>query len=548
MRNYSAAKAKKSVTSRSKWASLNPGRTFIYFLLFSLCLSAACGSKPTDPRTTIPADSLIYLEAADLGKVIDAVTSNASFQQASKTKPDTAALRGIKVSVAVTGFQASEEALSGENVVMNFRPRFVAVAETNLWNYQALRFADEKLGEFINDVYGGEVELATVEKHGGTYFTWTSRDGRKAYALVRGSVIFFGNDETAIENCVAVMNNGESIAKNPAVSALPPTSLASGYISSEGIAQAANIAGVSFAMGAAEEGEVKSFIARVLPEVVRNSVTDATWVSNLSENGRIEDRFTFTLAADTAKVLGETIVPAGESGADLSRFVPPEFVSTTRYSLKDAQIAWRSAVLTARTKTDQVSGGLLTAFSSSLFEPYGIEEPELFLSSVGSALQTVRFDSDGEESAVIAAIRDLDRLKQSAARELNFAKPPAKFENADIWRSEDNELAAAVLDGRIIIIGENGSVEKCLAAYRAGQTGRAADRQIPTSDAAVVTIGTDTDADARLVKAMGEPKEGHAALTQTYITETRFNQKGIERRTTSDFGLIGTLLAQVARD
>ena len=521
-------------------------RLCVYALIL---FSISCGSKPTDPRTVIPADSLVYLETSDLGKVLDAITSNPKFQQLATTKPDTLALNGIRLSIAVTGFQTSEEAVSEENAVLNFKPHFVAVAETNAWNYQAMGFAENKLGEFINDIYGGEIELVTTDKNGGKYFTWTARDGRKAFALVRGSLILFGNDESSIEKCVAVQSGeAESIAKNAKVSAFASDSLASGYVSKDGVGQIANIAGLSFASSASEEGEVKSFIARVLPAVVRNSVTEAAWTSRRQEKGQVEDNYTFSLSEDTARILGETIVPGPDADPDLNRFIPKEFVSTTRYNLKDAQIAWRSLLLTAQSKTDLVSGNLLTAFSSSLFEPYGVEDAEMFLSAVGSALQTVRFDADGEDVAAMVRIRDLEKVKRSLAKELNISKPAARFENAELWRSEDGELAAGIVEGRLVI-GESGSVEKCLRARNNGENlvTIAANGRILASNAAVLTTGDDTDNNAVLIKILSERKDS-TPLVQTYVIETRFNQKGIERKTVSDFGLIGRIIERMSSD
>lgn len=533
-----------------------------FFLSLCLCasvvISLSCGSKPTDPRSVIPADSLVYLETTDLGKVLDAITSNPSFQQLAKTKSDTSALNGIKLSIAVTGFQTSEEAVSEENAVLNFKPRFVAVAETNAWNYQALSFAENKLGEFVNDIYDGEIELLTTDKHNGKYFTWTARDGRKAFALVRGSLIFFGNDESAIDNCVNVMNGvAESIAKNATVSAFVQDSLASGYVSKDGVAQIANIAGVSLAMGASEENEVKSFIARVLPEIVRNSATEVTWTASKADDARLTDRYSVSLTRETAKVLGESIVPGTKADSELDQFLLRDVASTTRYNLKDPQIAWRGVLLTARTKTDEVSGSLLSAFSSSLFEPYGIEDPELFLSSVEGVMQTVAFGDDSDDVAVIARVKDLDKLKRALAKELDLSKPmisvrtkpPHRFEN--IWRSDDGELAAALsMERDTIIIGDAESVSRCIGYYGTIENLPAGfDRDaLQASTAAITTAGTQSDSNARLVALLAGRKVDNVPLIQTYITETRFNQNGIERRTISDFGLIGMIIAQLDAD
>lgn len=520
-------------------------------LCVSVVIGLSCGSKPTDPRTVIPADSLVYLESSDVGRVLDAITSNPIFQQLAKTKPDTSALNGIRLSVAVTGFQTSEEAEGESGSVLDFRPRFVAVAETNAWNYQALSFAENKLGEFVNDVYGGEVELVTIDKHGGSYFTWTAKDGRKAFALVRGSLVLFGNDESAIDNCVNVMNGGaENIERNPKVSAFAADSLASGYVSKDGVDQIANIAGVSLASGAGEEAEVKSFIARVLPDIARNSMTEMTWQARRAENGRIEDSYTFSLTPDTARVLSESIVPGGRAESDLGAFIPREFVSATRYDLKNAQVAWRSVLLTARTKTDQVSGNLLAAFSSSLFEPYGIEDPELFFRGVWGPIQTIRFDADGDEVVVIARIEDPEAVRMAVAKELGITKFPFFDLNGPPWApkrigsSADGDLAAAS-NGYVIIVGDAASVDRCIAAsaIAVADTG-----PLQTSTAAAATIGTEADPRAGLIAVLADRKDDTTPLIQNYFSETRFSQNGIERRTVSDFGLIGMIIERIDPD
>lgn len=521
-----------------------------HFLTLCLCVSAvislSCGSKPTDPRTVIPADSLVYLETADLGQVLDAITSNNKFQRLAKTQPDTSALNGIRLSIAVTGFQTDEHEAEG-GAVLDFKPRFVAVAETNAWNYQALGFAERKLGEFVNDIYGGEVELITSDKHNGKYFTWTAKGGRKAFALVRGSLILFGNDETAIDNCVNVMNGGaDSMAKNDTVSEFPTDALASGYVSEEGVAQIANIAGVSLAVGAGEAAEVKSFVARIVPEIVRNSVTEVTWTARRIENGGIEDSYLFATDLEVARALSESIAPAAEADLELSRFVPVDTVSTTRYNLTDPRIAWRGVLLTAAIKTDPASADLLRAFSPSLFEPYGIEEPEVFLGAVGGSLATVRFDAEGDEVAVAARIKDLAKLKQSVAKELDLSKPPVKFEGADLWRSKDGELAAAIVENTIVI-GEATSVEKCLSARAAGRTfvELSDNTTIEKSKAAIITFARDPTADAQVVSAVSELKSDADQRIEHYTVESRFNLKGVERRTVSWFGLIGSMIERL---
>ena len=381
-------------------------------------------------------------------------------------------------------------------------------------------------------------------RNDGKFYVWTAQDGRKAYALQQGSLVFFGNDETSIERCQAVKRGeAESIAKNPKIT--DGDRLAFGYISPEGVGQIANIAGISLAMGASEEDEVKSFVARVLPEMLRNAVKEVTWTASTNDKG-IEDKVVVALDDESAKVFGETLVPAQAGESRLADLVPLSAASSTRYVLRDPQIAWRSIVLTARKKTDETSGRLIAAFSGSLFESYGIEDPELFLSAVGSQLVTVKLAADSEDAAVIATVKDASKIRGSIAKEISFARAPGKQFGAEMWKSEDGELAAAFVDDRIIA-GDAEIVLKCLEAKQAGGNAVLA-QQFAESDAVAATVVNETDSFGKLIDVLAERKNENEQLAAQYKTETRFNKNGIERRTISDFGLIGWIIEHLAQE
>jgi hypothetical protein len=529
---------------------LSPFKIALRLCIFTLIIcSLSCGTKPTDLRAFIPTDALVYLETNDLGGALRSVTENEAFKAAAKTQPDFSALAGMKLAVAVTGFETKEQQVTEENSVLNFKPRFVAVAETNGWNYQALSFTENKLGEFINETYGGEVALETSDKHSGKYFVWTAQDGRKAYALVRGSLIFFGNDESAIEKCLAV-SRGETdgIAKNPKIIALPADSLASGYVSTDGIAQISNIAAISMAKTSSEESEVQSFIARVLPELLRNTVTDMSWTSTKTQWG-IDDKYDIGLNPDVAKVANETLTAENFQEYDFAEFVPLEFVSATRYNLIDPRLAWRSVLLTVQSKTDSLSGKLIADFSSSFFEPYAIEDAELFLKSIDERVMTVKYDADGENAVAIASVKNASDLKKSIAKEINLAVPQEKQGEADIWRSGDGELAVA-FTGNIVIVGDADTVGKCLTAKQSGENITKIERfkRFEITTASAITIANEIDPAAAIVDTLGERKDETAPLSQRSFTATWFDEQGMHRATLSSFGMIGSIIAQLGKE
>jgi hypothetical protein len=506
----------------------------------------SCSTKPVDPRSVMPADALVYLETKGLGQTIGAITESDKYQAAAKTKPDLYYLNDIELAIAVTGFETSQQAVTEESSILRLQPRFVAAAETRLWNFQAIKFTEEKLGSFINDLYGGEVLLETSDKHGGKYFVWTSEDGRKAYGLVIGSLIYFGNDQSALEKCLAVQRGeAESISKNSKVT--DGERIGFGYISPDGIAQISNLAGIALAKQAGEDAQVQSFVARVLPELLRNSVREMTWTATKGVDG-IVDRYDIGTTPETSTIFSETITPGQGKAEVILPFLHHEYESVTRYSLSDARIAWRSLLLTAQKATDTMSGNLILAFSESLFEPYGVDNSELFLSSVGPQIITARYDGESEKQVVIGEVKDLESLKRSVAAELAVNDPAKRISDADVWRSDDGDIALVLVDGKVIL-GDAESALKCLESYRKDSTQQKIQESLTglsASNSVAVTTGFDTEIAGYIADVISERKHPKENIRTAYITETRINRRGIERITVSDFGLIGTIIAQFA--
>ena len=530
--------------AQKKLATNYPNSTkgFLLGLIATVLFFASCSTQPTDVRTVVPGDALVYLETQDLGKALHAVTDNDAFRGAARTQPDFSALSGVKVGVAVTGFESRDVPTTEGASELNIQPRFVAVAETNAWNYQAIKFAENKLGKFVNEIYGGGVELERFPRFDGDYFIWTAQDGRRAYGLVIGSLIFFGNDETAIEKCVAVRKGeGESIAK---AGKLPTGEyLATGYVGPDGVAQIANIGSIQLAVGAGEEEEVRGFIARVLPEIVRNSVKEASWTARKTEQG-IEDVYTITTDTEIAKVLEQTIKAGSAEEVPGLEHLPADIASATVYNLADPQVAWRSVLLTAQQKAGGIAGELIGAVGDSVFEPYGIDNAEGFLGSVGGKLLTVRFDPEGGDVVVIATPKDLAKLKTSLAKEFKLTGPGERIGSGEVWRSDEGEVAFGVL-GQRVLLGHTESVIKCL---NTGQGSSMSEALRSAGSVPAFSIASDVDPSAALIRVLAQPNDEKNALVQSYRVATLFSSKGIVRTETSSFGLIGSVIEQFAKE
>ena len=510
--------------------------TFLAILFF---VFAHRTPQTVDLREFAPNDALAYFEINDLSKTLDALTENKTFQELTKSKKDFSALKNVQIAVIVTGFKTSEKQITDENSILNFQPHFAVVAETHAWEFQANSLVENQINDFVREHYGDDAKLETSDKNGGRNYIWTASDGRKAVAFVEKSRIYFGNDETAVEKCLAAARGeSESLLKNEnlsrALSLRPENNLVFGYVPPEGVAQIANLTGVSTAIETTESEEGRSFIARVLPQVLRNTLKEIVWT--MQPNGqKIEDKIFVSLSAETAFVLKETLDAPAETETNAPEFLPYDIFSATLYKLKNPQIAWRSLLLVTAKNTDAVSGKLLTEFSGNLLEPYGISDAETFLSAIGSDILTAQFDAAGEKSVSIVTVENAENVKRSIA-EINFQSSPEKQENAEIWQSEDKSLTAVFIENKLIL-GDPESVFKCLQTK---QNGRHL-KNFPASSAVSATYAKDADSAEKIAAVLGNAS-GNTNVSSFYTTETRFTERGFERKTISDFGFLGTIL------
>lgn len=519
--------------------------SFLLFCAFTL-IFASCRTSPTDMRTIAPAETIVYLESEDLGGMFESLTEGKAFNKIAKTKPDFSMLKNAQSAIVVTGFETSEKKLTEESAILHFKPQFVLIADTHAWERTNISLVENQIGQFVTKTYGDSVKLEKSEKSEAKFFVWTAEDGRKIYAAVIGSLIYVGNNENTIDKCLAVKRGeADNLSKNESLTQARERGrdkkIAFGYISFEGIAQLANLAGVSVAVDVAEEDLTKSFIARILPPLLQKTVREISWTARKTEEG-IEDKIYIKTDGQVSDVWKETLVPVVNNQFRAAEFIPANFDSITRYNLQNPQIAWRSILLTLSNKLDTLDGKIWIAASGSFFAPYGIADAETFLSAINAEIITARLDRGNNETIAIVEVKDKAKIKSSLTKEINFNTQPEKISGATIWKSADGELTAAFIEEKIIL-GNRSNVLNCLKAKEGGQNlAKTAHYQsFVQSNAVTTTVTKDAETAGKIVNVFGNVNEEKNSVS-FYTTETRFNSNGIERRTVSDFGLIGTLL------
>jgi hypothetical protein len=269
-----------------------------------------------------------------------------------------------------------------------------------------------------------------------------------------------------------------------------------------------------------------------MPQILRGSINEVIWTANKTENG-IEDKLNLTLNNDVAAIFSETLAPSDTTDQAMLGLVPNDADSVTQYNLRDPQIAWRSILLTVQKLTDPASGKIIAAFADSFFEPYGIKNGEGFLDTVSPGMVTVKYEDD-DDVAVIA--RPTDQKQFTAALDTETVKTPGAF----------IQISEPGLEN-VALTGNAETVAKCTQAHQNGKNLQKQPINIGSGDGvpAIRTFGLDRDTAALIAGVLNERRSDDVSPVSRYVVETRFNKTGMERKLTSEFGLISLIITML---
>jgi len=524
-------------------------RPAISFALISVCLWLiflfSCTKQPTDIRSLVPADTLVYLESNDLAATLQPILDSKAFREASTTQPDLTSLKGVRIAVAITGFETKEEKLNDEQSVGKVQPHFVAVIDTHAWNSAANAFVEKNLGSFVEDIYDSKPKLEKSDKDGGKSYTWTAEDGRKAFAVVIDGLVYFANDASAIDKCLAVKRGeSDSFASTGKLPSPDKDTLASGYVSTEGVARIADLAALKFASDASDEFEIQSAIAGLLPKLVRESISEIRWTCKSSADGII-DSYNVELSPTVAAELSDSFRVKDSTQNVPFQWVPSGASSATRYNLGEPERAWGSVLAIVQKLLDPSAAGIFKLASGSFFEPYGIADPEKFFDSGVSVIETANFSDDGDRPVMMAStFVDEGKLHASLLPGLRDQKRDG------IRQTEDGETAAFQLD-LTLVAGESQAIRSLYPYFISSERKNSVAGVLPASvdkNAMILTYGTDNSSATGVAKMFSGKDNASRKVGSRYFVETSVSKSGITRKTTSEIGFVGWLIAQFGNE
>jgi hypothetical protein len=428
------------------------------------------------------------------------------------------------------------------------------ILEHGLWESQALEAAGALVSKYKEKTRAGfEVEETTLADR--KWLLLKQAGEEKIFVTGEGALIFAGNQRAAVEECMLAAKSSEkSILSDPALSgeiagSKKEGAKAFGYLTRKGMEGLADILSVYWAIEADEDETSRSLTAALLPNLIKNTIVSVDWNLYQKENG-VEDVFSFKTEEKFAAAIAQTVL-AGPAEAKIADDLPElkGVDSATEYNLKDPQLAWRGLTLSLASQTeDRIKAALLQGAAGQLLAPYGIRDPELFLASVKGRILLLRFDEEGDETAVIAEVKDKENLTRSLAGAKTNGNALA---DGKVFELEDTQTTAVFVRERVAV-GERDNVVKlneALAALPEGQSLRIfpvnSEAGKDEVGAVAVTANYDRSA-AKIARWFSKTEEINQAddsppqsvvFTKTIITPT-----GFQRRSISAYGFTGTLL------
>ncbi len=464
----------------------------------------SCKNERLNLRSLAPQETLIYLETQDLSEIFSAFKSSQSWETFAQEMPNISAISSIQAAVAITGFETSES-----NVSLNVKPKFVVLLDTNSYETTTISVVENQISKFLINA-----KLEKTKRNNTTFLTWTTVDNRKMIAAIIGNIAFIGNDESSINDFLAVKTGEKaSLLKNETLIELASQKkLAFGFVSKNGINEIANFLSIRVAIQTSEEDIVRSLIAKILPNVVDKSIEEITWTASKSAS-QIEDKFLIKLKPEVAKNLADSMETSKANLSNVSHLMPINSVSTTIYNFESNDLAFQGLTRTFASQTDQMSAKLIENLSETLLQSYGISDNRKFFEAIEGKIFTAQLDEEGEESFVVLNVKDQNKLKSALIKDDDFS---LKFiKNVAILG--DAETVSKVE------LGENIDSGKMLTS-------------------SVTTITDETEFAKSIIRNFVEIAPSQNGNKVYATTNSNVNIFGIERIRRSEFGLFGDIL------
>ncbi len=548
--------------------------------------------QKVDMANYVPADALVYLEANDLPLIVEGLVQTDAWKRLAPPaginsglgqigwlsrlsawtgigSAETVVLARAQVAIVMLGLEAAD---AGET--LKIRPRYAVIAETHTSEWRTRAAVEKRVGEFARRAYG-EPSIERKKVDDIELVIWRAPSGeRQIIAAVTGSVVVIGTDEASVRSCLAV-RRGErpSLAGSPLLEEMRSrvesrTALAFGYVSPQGAAQLLEVAGAAYIGQISDNPQIQGAIASWLPQLSSKLLGGGGGWSARFVEGLVEDRYFIALPNEVSARLRLPLAPSDAKTLEASKLLPPDTYRITRYNLRDTAAAWRGLNAALSSQLDALGAVGVSLLLKAALRQYGIEDPDSFLTAIGSEAVTASPDASGTGSLVIVEARDEKALRDFVNKHLGQQPRTEKIGDAELLVSREEEKGAASFVAGHLLMGSEALVRRCLESRAQGETldaaarfqqsmRKAASGRAPST---VLTLTDDESSAQKFIVSIAAQRGARTRPTNTAelerslasipytVSETNLIEGGFEKRTRSAFGQFGTLASQFSPD
>lgn len=532
--------------------------------------------QSADMSSYAPADSLLYLESNNPAEVVSALTRTDAWKlvddlTGNQRRPDSG--RWFKTFVRWTGIGPINSVLfaraqlavvvtdlgvAQEGETLTVKPEGALLIETHTSASRIQAPVEQALKKFAETAYG-QPTLKRTTLDGFEFIEWIAPGGsRQIVATIAGTLVIVGNTERAVQKTLAVaLQRQPSLKDDPDLKRLrlelqAEHALAFGYVPATKSAHLLSVA-VPMILGRAPDN---TEFERLIDAGSARIIGSLGWSCRPFLNS-IEDRYRIDLHPTVVARLKESF-SCQQPGQTSNPVLPDNFSSVSYYRFQNLATAWQGLQTAVSSQVDALSAILFSSILKAALLPYGINEPDKFLSLIDNPVLTARMDSETPSSMLVAKLRDQTAMRELLTKGMEFQLVDAK-PNAEAFRNSENEVAARFVNGFIVIASQPEAdryVEK-VTSTSPESTGAWPQSLLPplSSSACILTYTNDIDRVRAFIATLmaarasaARPSEQTDRLLRALpysATETTLGERGFERITRSPLGQFSTLLPLV---
>jgi hypothetical protein len=530
--------------------------------------------RKVDMTQYAPADSLVYLECNDLQAVAESITTTETWRQLAKSmglatpaghsSMSTLALLGIGPAESVIFSRAQVAAVlvnldaTEQDTTLSIKGEGALIIETHTAGWRVRPVAEKALQNFAEKTYG-QVTLKRYREDA-DYLEWTPASGNgKIIAAIDNSLVVVGNNKRSVQACLETKRGERKSLRNDTELSVMRRKVSADHALTFGYVSPGNATRL-FSWGAPimfGRGPGDSSLTQILAKSASKVLGPIGW-SSRSSNGGIEDRFFVSLEPSVVSRL-QPAFTVGPTSDSFWKAIPKEIESVTIYRAETPAHAWQ-ALQAVSSQFDALSAVVFNSILKAALLPYGIEDPQKFMSAVGPEVATVKLNQGRSGSVLLARAIDRKTLQEMFPLRGDEDKltPGQDLHYANV---SDQKFAATFLND-YFVVGSPANVRLFLEASKNGSTVGAGTspnvvtRFVPDSSAGIVTYSNDSERVrnffAGIAALQGGSRTNSAPIPNERLpfatTETGLHDEGIERRTQSAFGLFSTLISLLRRE